>query len=33
VAGTQTVTLVCRCAEGETHCHRHLLKALLEKEI
>jgi hypothetical protein len=24
------VTLLCHCAEDEPHCHRHLLKALLE---
>jgi uncharacterized protein YeaO (DUF488 family) len=30
---TQTVTLLCHCAEEEKHCHRHLLKALLEKTI
>jgi uncharacterized protein YeaO (DUF488 family) len=30
---TQTVTLLCHCAEEEQHCHRHLLKAVLEKEI
>jgi uncharacterized protein YeaO (DUF488 family) len=29
----QTVTLLCHCAEDEQHCHRHLLKALLEKNI
>jgi uncharacterized protein YeaO (DUF488 family) len=29
----QNVTLLCHCAEDEQHCHRHLLKALLEKKI
>jgi uncharacterized protein YeaO (DUF488 family) len=29
----ETVTLLCHCAEDEPHCHRHLLKALLEKKI
>lgn len=29
----QNVTLLCHCAEDERHCHRHLLKALLEKKI
>jgi len=29
----QNVTLLCHCAEDEKHCHRHLLKALLEKKI
>ena len=33
LAKTQTVTLLCHCAEDERHCHRHLLKALLEKKI
>jgi uncharacterized protein YeaO (DUF488 family) len=25
------VTLLCHCAEDETHCHRHLLKKLIER--
>jgi len=33
LAQKQTVTLLCHCAEEEQHCHRHLLKALLEKEV
>lgn len=33
LAAKQPVTLLCHCAEEEQHCHRHLLKALLEKEI
>ncbi len=33
LAETQTVTLLCHCAEEEAHCHRHLLKATLEKKI
>jgi uncharacterized protein YeaO (DUF488 family) len=33
LARTQPVTLLCHCAEDEPHCHRHLLKALLEKKI
>lgn len=33
LAKKQTVTLLCHCAEDEQHCHRHLLKALLEKDI
>ena len=33
LARTRTVTLLCHCAEDEQHCHRHLLKALLEKKI
>lgn len=26
------VTLLCHCAEDEAHCHRHLLKRLIEAE-
>jgi uncharacterized protein YeaO (DUF488 family) len=33
LAENQTVTLLCHCAEDEQHCHRHLLKAVLEKKI
>ena len=33
LATKETVTLLCHCAEDEKHCHRHLLKALLEKKI
>lgn len=33
LAKNQTVTLLCHCAEDEPHCHRHLLKAVLEKKI
>jgi len=33
LAAKETVTLLCHCAEDEKHCHRHLLKALLEKRI
>ena len=33
LAEKQTVTLLCHCAEQEQHCHRHLLKAVLEKKI
>jgi uncharacterized protein YeaO (DUF488 family) len=33
LAKAQTVTLLCHCAEEEQHCHRHLLKALLEKNL
>lgn len=33
LARKQTITLLCHCAEDEAHCHRHLLKALLEKKI
>ena len=30
LAARETVTLLCHCAEAEPHCHRHLLRALLE---
>jgi uncharacterized protein YeaO (DUF488 family) len=33
LAKKQTITLLCHCAEDERHCHRHLLKELLEKKI
>ena len=33
LARTQTVTLLCHCAEDEQHCHRHLLKAVLDKKL
>ena len=33
LATKRTVTLLCHCAEDEKHCHRHLLKALLEKKV
>ena len=33
LAKKQTITLLCHCAEDEPHCHRHLLKAMLEQKI
>lgn len=33
LARNQTVTLLCHCAEDEPHCHRHLLKALLDRKM
>jgi uncharacterized protein YeaO (DUF488 family) len=33
LAETQSVTLLCHCAEEERHCHRHSLRALLEKQL
>jgi uncharacterized protein YeaO (DUF488 family) len=33
LAEKQTVTLLCHCPEEEQHCHRHLLKALLERKV
>lgn len=29
LAQTQSVTLLCHCAEEEQHCHRHLLKEMI----
>jgi uncharacterized protein YeaO (DUF488 family) len=29
----QTVTLMCHCDEDQTHCHRRLLKKVLETQI
>ena len=33
LAKTQPITLLCHCTADERHCHRHLLKALLEKKV
>jgi uncharacterized protein YeaO (DUF488 family) len=33
LAESRTVTLLCHCAEDERHCHRHLLKALLDRKV
>jgi uncharacterized protein YeaO (DUF488 family) len=33
LAQNQMVTLLCHCAEDEPHCHRHLLKALLDETV
>jgi uncharacterized protein YeaO (DUF488 family) len=33
LAKDQNVTLLCHCAENEPHCHRHLLKALLDGKV
>jgi uncharacterized protein YeaO (DUF488 family) len=33
LADRGTITLLCHCAEDEPHCHRHLLKKLLESSI
>jgi uncharacterized protein YeaO (DUF488 family) len=30
LARDQNVTVMCHCAEEETHCHRHVLKKLIE---
>ena len=31
-AGVGTITLLCFEREGDPHCHRHLLKVLIEQE-
>ena len=28
-----TITLMCHCAEGEPHCHRHILGRILEGKV
>lgn len=33
LAAQGSVTLLCHCAEEELHCHRHLLKKVLESKI
>lgn len=30
LAKSRTITLLCHCAEDEQHCHRHLLKKVLD---
>jgi uncharacterized protein YeaO (DUF488 family) len=32
LARKQPITLLCNCGEDEEHCHRHLLKALIESK-
>jgi uncharacterized protein YeaO (DUF488 family) len=31
LAARGDVTLLCHCSEEEAHCHRHLLKKLIER--
>lgn len=33
VARKKTVTLLCHCAEDALHCHRHVLRKVLEGKI
>lgn len=33
LAKRTTVTLMCHCAEGEPHCHRYLLRNVLEGKV
>jgi uncharacterized protein YeaO (DUF488 family) len=30
LSGRENLTILCHCAEEETHCHRHILKKLIE---
>ncbi len=30
---SQPVTLLCHCAEDQSHCHRHILKQVLEQKV
>ncbi len=33
LAARGPVTLLCHCDEDEQHCHRHVLKAILERNV
>lgn len=33
LAADSDITLLCHCAEDEKHCHRHLLRKVLEGKI
>jgi uncharacterized protein YeaO (DUF488 family) len=33
LARSSTITLMCHCAEDESHCHRHLLRKVLEGKV
>ena len=33
LARRSTITLMCHCAEDESHCHRHILRAVLEGRV
>ncbi len=33
LASSGTVTLLCHCAEDEMHCHRHVLKKVLNGRV
>ena len=33
LARSQTITLLCHCAEDQPHCHRHVLKKVLGAKI
>jgi uncharacterized protein YeaO (DUF488 family) len=33
LAKKQTITIMCHCAEDQLHCHRHVLKKILDGKI
>jgi uncharacterized protein YeaO (DUF488 family) len=33
LARKQTITLMCHCAEDRDHCHRHVLKKMLDSKL
>lgn len=33
LAKRSTITLMCHCPEEEPHCHRHILRAVLEGRV
>ena len=33
LARSQTITLLCHCAEDQRHCHRHVLKEIVSGKI
>jgi uncharacterized protein YeaO (DUF488 family) len=33
LARRSTITLMCHCPEEESHCHRHILRAVLEGRV
>jgi uncharacterized protein YeaO (DUF488 family) len=33
LAKRETVTLMCHCEENELHCHRHILKSVLQQKL
>jgi uncharacterized protein YeaO (DUF488 family) len=33
LAKRSSVTIMCHCEEGETHCHRHILQKILNGKI
>src|SRR5216683_8167835 len=33
LAKRETVTVMCHCAENESHCHRHILQKILDGKV